>query len=144
MSRILLLAKHLKAQMNQMIHPRRVSIVRMDGRRVEDGVMFGTTAYMAAYLLIAMVSMMIISLDSKGLVTTISAVLCTMNNIGPGLDVVGPTGNFSSFSDLSKFVLSFNMLLGRLEIFPILFMLSPDVWRRKRMPRSTVRAQEAG
>lgn len=134
-SRILLLAKHLKAQMNQMIHPRRVSIVRMDGRRVEDGVMFGTTAYMAAYLLIAMVSMMIISLDSKGLVTTISAVLCTMNNIGPGLDVVGPTGNFSSFSDLSKFVLSFNMLLGRLEIFPILFMLSPDVWRRKRMLR---------
>ncbi len=132
-SRILLLGKHLKTQMNQMIRPRRVNIVRMDGRRVEDTVMFGTTAYMAAYLLIAVLSMMVILLDGKGLVTSISAVLCTFNNIGPGLEMVGPTGNFSSFSDLSKFVLSFDMLLGRLEIFPILFMLSPEVWRRKKI-----------
>lgn len=135
-SRLLLLGKHLKTQMNQMIHPRRVNIIRMDGRRVEDTVMFGTTAYMAAYLLIAVVSMLVVLLDGKGLVTSISAVLCTFNNIGPGLEMVGPTGNFSSFSDLSKFVLSFDMLLGRLEIFPILFMLSPEVWRRKKIQKS--------
>lgn len=129
-SRLLLLGKHLRAQMARMIHPRRVNSVRMDGRRVEDAVMLGTTAYVTVYLLIAVLSMLIVSSDEKGLITTISAVLCTFNNIGPGLEIVGPTGNFSSFSDLSKLVLSIDMLLGRLEIFPILFLFSPGVWKK--------------
>ncbi len=134
-SRVLLLVKHLGCQMRKMINPRKVSIVRMNGRRVEDSVMVGTTAYLTAYIIIIMVSILIVSFDGKGIVTTLSAVIATFNNIGPGLDVVGPTGNFSSFSDLSKFVMSFDMLLGRLEIFPILFMLSPGVWRRKSIRR---------
>lgn len=129
-SRLLLIFKQLRMQMANMIHPRRVSIVRMDGRRVEDSVMFGTTAYMSAYMIIMIVSIMIVALDGKDLETTISSVICTFNNIGPGLRVVGTTGNFSSFSDLAKLVLSFDMLLGRLEIFPLLFMLSPGVWKR--------------
>ena len=93
--------------------------------------MVGTTAYLTAYLMIFIVSVLIISFEGKGIPTTVSAVIATFNNIGPGLDVVGPTGNFSSFTPFSKFVMSMDMLLGRLEIFPILFMLSPGVWRRK-------------
>ncbi len=134
-SRVILLAKHLGQQMRQLLHPRLVNPVRMDGRRVEDSVMFGTTAYLTVYVAIAAGSALLVSLDGKGIVTTLSAVLCTFNNIGPGLDMVGPTGNFSAFSDLSKFVLSVDMLLGRLEIFPILFMLSPSVWRARRVRR---------
>ena len=97
--------------------------------------MFGTTAYMAAYAAICVISMLIVSLDGKGLITTISAVIATFNNIGPGLDIVGSTGNFSSFSDISKFVMSIDMLFGRLEIFPILFLLSPSVWRRRALKK---------
>lgn len=134
-SRVILLAKHLGQQMRQLLHPRLVNPVRMDGRQVENSVMFGTTAYLTVYIAIALASMLIVSLNGKGIVTTVSAVICTFNNIGPGLDMVGPTGNFSAFSDLSKFVLSVDMLLGRLEIFPILFMLSPSVWRTKRVRR---------
>ena len=134
-SRLLLMFKHLRSQMRQMLHPRKMSPVRMDGRIVEDTVMFGTTAYMAAYAMICVISMLIVSLDGKGLVTTISAVIATFNNIGPGLDIVGTTGNFSSFSDISKFVMSIDMLFGRLEIFPILFLLSPSVWRRRALKK---------
>ena len=132
-SRVLLLGKHLKTQMCQMIHPRRVRSVRMDRRRVDNSVMFGTTAFLAAYLCILIVSLLLVSLDGKSFETTFSAVICTFNNIGPGLGMVGPTGNFSAFSDFSKFVLSVDMLFGRLEIFPILFLLSPEVWARKRI-----------
>ena len=134
-SRLLLMFKHLKSQMRQMLYPRKMSPVRMDGRIVEDTVMFGTTAYMAAYAAICVISMLIVSLDGKGLITTISAVIATFNNIGPGLDIVGSTGNFSSFSDISKFVMSIDMLFGRLEIFPILFLLSPSVWRRRALKK---------
>ena len=137
-SRVLLLCKHLRIQMCQMIHPRRVRSVRMDKRRVENSVMFGTTAYLAAYLIIMSCSMLIVSLDGKGFETTFSAVVCTFNNIGPGLGMVGPTGNFSAFSDLSKFVLSVDMLFGRLEIFPLLFLLSPEVWTRKQLKTRVV------
>ena len=132
-SRFLLLGKHLRMQMKQMIRPRNVNIVRMDGRRVEDSVMFGTTAFMAAYLVIIVLSVLIVSLDGKDLITTVTAVIATFNNIGPGLGMVGPTGNFSHFSAVSKFVMSMDMLLGRLEIFPILFLLSPGSWNRKRV-----------
>jgi len=132
-SRFLLLGKHLRMQMKQMIRPRNVNIVRMDGRRVEDSVMFGTTAFLAAYLAIIVLSVLIVSLDGKDLITTVTAVIATFNNIGPGLGMVGPTGNFSHFSAVSKFVMSMDMLLGRLEIFPILFLLSPGSWNRKRV-----------
>ena len=94
--------------------------------------MFGTTAFLGAYLLIIAASVLLVSLDGKDLVTTVSAVIATFNNIGPGLALVGPTGNFSHFSALSKFVMSLDMLLGRLEIFPILFLLNPGSWSRRR------------
>ena len=135
-SRALLLFKHLRMQMKQMVRPKSVNIVRLDGRRVEDTVMFGTTAFFAAYLLIIVTSVLIVSLDEKDMMTTLSAVIATFNNIGPGFGMVGPTGNFSHFSDLSKFVMSLDMLFGRLEIFPILFLLSPGTWTQKRVKGS--------
>lgn len=130
-SRLLLLFKYLKREMGSIIRPRRIGVIRMDQRRVSDSVMRGTIAFMVAYCAIVIVSMALVSLDNESQVTTISAVLSCMNNIGPGLDKVGPVGNFSEFSNFSKFVLSMDMLLGRLEIFPILFLLSPAVWKRK-------------
>ena len=82
------------------------------------------------YLVIFAFSILIISLDEKDLVTNFTAVAATLNNIGPGMEIVGPAGNFESFSTLSKFVLMFDMLAGRLEIFPMLVLFLPDAWRR--------------
>ena len=90
----------------------------------------GVNTYMAAYCAIAVVSVLILSLDNLSLETNVTAMLACLNNIGPGLDLVGPTSNYAHFSDLSKIVLMFNMLLGRLEIFPLLIMLSPRTWRK--------------
>ena len=85
---------------------------------------------MTAYCFIAIASVLLLSLDNLSLETNFTAVMACLNNIGPGLDLVGPTSNYSHFSDLSKLTLIFNMLLGRLEIFPMLVMLSPRTWKR--------------
>jgi len=130
-SRLLLLFKYLANELKNILRPRRTSIIRMDNRHVPDNVLSGTMAFMTAYCAIVILSIALVSLDGKDQTTNISAVLSCMNNIGPGLAVVGPTGNFSSFSNFSKFVLSMDMLLGRLEIFPVLYLLSPSIWRRK-------------
>ena len=90
-----------------------------------------TNAYLAAYVVIIFAVFVIISLDGFSIGTNFSAVLCTFNNIGPGLEAVGPTCNFSQFSTLSKLVLSWAMLAGRLEIFPMLILFSPNTWKRK-------------
>ncbi|MDE6107840.1 MAG: TrkH family potassium uptake protein, partial [Oscillospiraceae bacterium] len=117
-------------RMRQMLHPRSVNLVRLEGRRVEDETLQGVYTYMTAYCAIAVVPILILSLDNLSFETNITAMLACLNNIGPGLDLVGPTGNFAHFSDLSKIVLMLNMLLGRLEIFPLLIMLSPNTWKR--------------
>ena len=85
---------------------------------------------MASYVTIFMMALLIISIDNFNFTTNFTAVAATLNNIGPGLDLVGPTGNFSLFSDLSKYVLSMCMLIGRLEIFPMLLLFSPSTWRK--------------
>jgi len=107
----------------------------MDGKRIEDSVVRGTYTFMTLYALIAVVSMgLIAAIDNFSFETTVTAVLTCINNVGPGLDVVGPTGNFASLSAASKLILSFNMLAGRLEIFPMimLFALFSDVGRGKK------------
>ena len=96
---------------------------------VDEQVLSNTNAYLSAYVIILFVSFMLISLDDFSTGTNFSAVLCCFNNIGPGLELVGPTCNFSSFSVLSKLVLILDMLLGRLEIFPLLVLFSPQTWR---------------
>ena len=129
-ARIVLLFKALQARLPQMLHPRSVHLVRMEGRTVGEETLQGVNTYMSAYCAIAVFSFLLLSLDNLSLETNLTAVLACLNNIGPGLDMVGPVGNYAHFSDLSKLVLMLNMLLGRLEIFPLLIMLSPRTWRR--------------
>ena len=129
--RVLLLLKSLKRNIRQVIRPRKVQVVRNNGQVVDEKILDNTNAYLAAYVVILIVSILIISLDNFSVTTNITAVLACFNNIGPGLEAVGPTCNFSSFSTLSKLVLSFDMLAGRLEIFPILALFSRSTWKHR-------------
>ncbi len=129
-SRVILLFKSLRRSFLQMLHPRRVEMVRNNGQVVDDKIIETTNAYLIAYVFILFASFLVLSLDGFSTGTNFSAVLCCFNNIGPGLEAVGPTCNFSGFSVLSKLVLAVDMLLGRLEIFPILCLFSRHTWHR--------------
>ena len=131
-SRILLLLKGIGREISLALHPRSVKRVRMEGRTVETEVIRSVNAYLALYMIIFVASVLIVSLDEKDLVTNFTAVAATLNNVGPGLGLVGPAGNFSGFSNLSKLVLSFDMLAGRLELIPMLMIFVPSVWSVKR------------
>ncbi len=128
-ARVLLLLKGLRRNIRQLLNPKKVLVVRTAGRPVSETVLSNTNAYLAAYTTILVLSMLLVSLDGFGTETNLSAVLACFNNIGPGLEMVGPTRNFAAFSDLSKVVLTIDMLLGRLEIFPLLILLSRSTWR---------------
>ena len=130
-ARVLLLFKSLRRNISQVIHPKKVQMVRMGNRIVEESVLSNCNAYLAAYVIILILSFLLISLDNMSITTNISAVLACFNNIGPGLDAVGPTCNFSAYTSLSKVVLIVDMLAGRLEIFPMLVFFSPSTWRKK-------------
>ncbi|MGN0976474.1 MAG: TrkH family potassium uptake protein [Faecousia sp.] len=130
-ARVLLLFKGLRRNIRQMLQPRKVELVRNNGQTVDQKILDNTNAYLAAYVIIIFVVFAIISLDGFSAGTNFSAVLCTFNNIGPGLEAVGPTCNFSQFSGLSKLVLSWAMLAGRLEIFPILVLFSKSTWKQR-------------
>ncbi len=133
MSRILLLLKGIGREISLALHPRSVKRVRMEGRTVETEVIRSVNAYLALYMIIFVASVLIVSLDEKDLVTNFTAVAATLNNVGPGLGLArtGP-GNLSGFSNLSKLVLSFDMLAGRLELIPMLMIFVPSVWSVKR------------
>ena len=130
-ARLLLLMKGLRRNISQVLSPRRVDVIRNNGRAVDERILANTNAYFAVYVIIIFVSFMVISLDNFSTGTNITAVFACFNNIGPGLEAVGPTCNFSAFSVTSKIVLILDMLAGRLEIFPILVLFSPNIWRRK-------------
>ena len=128
-ARLLLLVKGLRRNIRRMLNPRKVEVVRNNGNVVSEQILDNTNAYLAAYVLILFIVFALISLDGFSVGTNFSAVLCTFNNIGPGLEAVGPTCNFSAFSSFSKLVLSWAMLAGRLEIFPILVLFSKGTWK---------------
>ena len=130
-ARLMLLSKNLRRNIRQTLNPQRVLLVRNNGKAVDEKILANTNAYLAAYVVIIFVSFMIISLDNFSVATNFTAVLACFNNIGPGLEAVGPTCNFSGFSTISKLVLCFDMLAGRLEIFPMLVLLSKNTWFRK-------------
>ena len=130
-ARVLLLFKSLRRNIRQVMHPNRVQVVRNNGAVVEEQVLENTHAYLAAYVVIFIVSVLLISIDGFSTTTNISAVLACFNNIGPGLEAVGPTCNFAGFSVFSKLVLSLDMLAGRLEVFPMLVLLSRATWRNR-------------
>lgn len=129
-ARVLLLLKNLRREIQELIHPRSVHVVKLDGQVVEDRVLHTVHVFFAAYLLILASGILLISLDNFSFATTTTAVISCLGNIGPGLDLVGPMGNFSIFSNLSKLVLSLCMIIGRLEIFPILILFSQNAWKR--------------
>ena len=129
-SRVVILAKSIKRELILLAHPRTVRKVMLDGQVVPHDVLRSINVFIAAYLIIFGASVLIISLDGFSLETNFTAVAATLNNIGPGLDAVGPTSNFSAYSNISKIVLIFDMLAGRLEIFPMLMLFMPATWRR--------------
>ena len=129
--RLQLLFKDLRSSLKKMIRPGRISLVRSNKKPVSENVLANLRTYLAAYVLIALGSFMLLTIDGKDLTTTVTAMLACFNNVGPGLSEVGPTGNFGSFSILSKLVLIFDMLAGRLEIFPIIALLSQSTWKHK-------------
>ena len=128
-ARLVILAKTSISDMRQMMHPNAVATVRVEGRPVNDKTLRSTHVFLAVYLLVMAVSTLLVSLDGFDIVTTFTAVVSCMNNIGPGLELVGPMGNFSAFSPLVKLLLAFDMLAGRLELFPML-LLGPSLWRK--------------
>ena len=129
-SRIVLLFRTMTREIGQIIHPHMVKKLKFEGRVVGQGVLRSVNAFMVAYVLIFAVSTLFVCLDGFDLVTSFTSVAATLNNIGPGLELVGPASNFSCFSDLSKIVLIFDMLAGRLEIFPLLVLFFRDTWKK--------------
>ncbi len=126
--RALLLIKSLRRNVRQILHPQKVQVVRVNGQMVTEQVLDNTNAYLAAYAFITIFSFIVISIDGFSTMTNFSAVLACFNNIGPGLESVGPTCNFGGYSALSKVMLIIDMLAGRLEIFPILILFSKSTW----------------
>lgn len=130
-SRVVLLLKTMRRNVHRMLHPNQVQAIRMNGLVVDESVLTGVNAYLAAYVVIVLVSFVTLSLDGFSVTTNFAAVLACFNNIGPGLEAVGPTCSYGAFSTLSKLVLIGNMLAGRLEIYPILALFSRSVWKGK-------------
>ena len=129
-SRIMMAFKEAKKEMAAVIHPRSVKVIKYEGKVLGHPVLRSLNAYLILYAFIFTVSVLLVSLDNFDFATSFSAVAANFNNIGPGLSVVGPSSNFSMLSDLSKLVLIFDMLAGRLELFPILVLFSPGTWKR--------------
>ena len=129
-SRLLIMAKTVKKELFSFAHPRGIKKIKMDGHPVAHETVRAVNIFLIAYMLITAFSVLLISLDDYSFTTNFSAVAATLNNIGPGLDQVGPVENFHLFSPFSKCVLIFDMLAGRLELFPLLILFAPSTWRR--------------
>ncbi len=129
-SRIVILLKSIVKQVRISTHPRSVVKLTMNGRPIAHETVRAVNVYMAAYIIIFVASMLLVSLDNFDFTTNFTAVAATLNNIGPGLAHVGPTQNFSLYSPLSKLVMTLDMLIGRLEIFPMLILFSPHAWKK--------------
>lgn len=129
-SRIMILMKSIVKEIKISAHPKSTHKVKMDGRTIEHETIRGANVYMVSYLLIFALSLLVVSLDNMDFTTNFTAVTTTINNVGPGLAGVGPTRNFGAYSDFSKLIFVFDMLIGRLEIFPILVLFSPYAWKK--------------
>lgn len=129
-SRIIIILKRGAAGLRQLVHPRSVNTIRFEKQKVEDSTVDVIHTYLIVYVCIFVISFLFIVLDSIDFTSGFTAVATCINNVGPGLNVVGPVENFSSLSDLSKMILSFDMLAGRLEIFPMLMLFNPSLWKK--------------
>lgn len=129
-SRFLIMLKTVKKELRQLLHPRGIKKIKIDGKAVEHEVVRSTNVFLIVYILIFSFSILLIAFDNLDMTTNFTAVAATLNNIGPGLELVGPTGNFSIFSNGAKLVLIFDMLAGRLELFPMLLLFMRSTWRK--------------
>ena len=123
--------KSIRQEVRKILHPNAVTVIKVNGKRVGKDTLRNINIYLACYILILIMSILIVSIDDFDFATTFSSVLTTLSNVGPGISQVGPVENFHMFSPLSKIVFCMDMLIGRLEIFPYLLLLSPDLWRRR-------------
>lgn len=130
--RVVILLKSIKKELTRLLHPRSVKPVMSEGKRLDDEVLSGVTSYFAVYTLCIMVVFVMLSFEPFGLETNFTASVACFNNIGPGLADVGPAASFAEYSAFSKIVLSFAMLLGRLEVFPLLLGLNPLIWKKSK------------
>ncbi len=128
-SRIIILIKTIVKELNSYIHPKIIRKVKIEGKPVEHEVVRSTNVYFITFMVIFAASLLALSFEGKSFATNFTAVLATINNIGPGLDMVGPAQNFGHFTVLSKYVLIFDMLAGRLELFPLLILFHPEAWK---------------
>lgn len=130
LSRILIGFRSFKYSFKRIIHPNACYVVRFNGKKVDDQTVLNVTTYFFAYFFVFLIGTLIISLNNFDMTTTVSSVIATLNNIGPGLELIGPMGNFSFFSNLSKITFSLLMIIGRVEIYPILLLLIPELWKK--------------
>ena len=130
-SRLLIIVKSIRREVRKMLHPNAVTIIKVHGKKIGQDTMKNVNLYLTCYIIIMIVSILLVSIDNFDFATTFSGVLTTMSNVGPGISKVGPVMNFHPFSAVSKLVFCFDMLIGRLEIFPYLLLLSPELWRRR-------------
>ena len=129
-SRVIILFKNVACEIRQMIHPRTVTRVQLDGKRVDTDGLKAVSTFFTSFMLLLITGSFLVSLDGYDMATNFSAVLSSLSNIGPGMSLIGPTGNYNIFSYGSKLVLTVMMLIGRLEIFPILILFSPSTWKK--------------
>ena len=129
-SRILLAGRAIRREVHRIIHPRSVEIVKLDGKPVDESTLASVLLFISCYAMITLGASLVVALNDFPFTETLTSVITCISNTGPGLGAVGPAGNFSAFSPLSKLVLSLCMIIGRLEIFPILVMFSRSTWRR--------------
>ena len=129
-SRIILLFKEVRKEFSLLVHPRNVKLVKMDGKAVNDDIMRTTSMYLVLYIGVFAISFLLVSIDNMDFTTSFTAVAANLNNTGPGLGAVGPVGNYADFSILSKIVFIFDMLAGRLEIYPLLLLFAPSAWKK--------------
>jgi trk system potassium uptake protein TrkH len=121
----------LNRWLQRQLHPRSVGVIKLEGKRVDDSTVQGVGTYLALYFLLLAVVFLVVSLEPFGMESNLSAVVACLNNVGPGFGAVGPAGSFADYSAVSKIVLSLAMLLGRLEIYPILLVLTPSTWTKE-------------
>ncbi|MBR2382800.1 MAG: TrkH family potassium uptake protein [Anaerotignum sp.] len=132
-SRLIILLKLAYREIRHIVHPRSVNLIKLDGYKVEEDVVRGVTGYIVVYVLLLLGSFILISFDNYDFTTSLTSVVTCLGNVGPGFAMVGPVENFSFFSGFSKLVLCMDMLLGRLEIFPIIMLFAPSIWRKSYM-----------
>ena len=130
-SRVLLLFKKIGAEFKRIINPKRVSTIQLEGKKIEESTVNGVTAYFAIYVVLIVFVAFLLSIDGFSFETNLTAAIASLNNIGPGFDAVGPLSTYAGYSPFSKIILTITMLLGRLEIYPLLIALAPSTWLKK-------------